>query len=374
MRWITRTYRTHFGSRGGRPELVRYGSGLRSQIVSGDPVPDDPVSGDRGPGLELAGAAVPALLAALDESGRFFDRAARSESTWRAYRSDCEDFVRWCERVGLGALPASEETTARYLTYLADLGRKPATLSRRLASISVAHQMAGYASPAQSYVARERLAGIRRSVGVAQRQASPAMTPEIRKMVRALPDGLHGRRDRLVILLGFAAALRRSELAGLDVEDIRWVSEGMEVTIRRSKTDQEAEGAVVAVPYGSHVETCPLRALGAWLDATGLVEGPLIRGISRDTTVAIEYRLGRRLSPEGINRVVARAARRAGLDPSGVWTGHSLRAGLATSAAKAGVPDRVIMATTRHRSRSSLDRYVRAGKRWDQVAAASVGL
>jgi site-specific recombinase XerD len=339
-------------------------------IVSGDPVPDD-----RGPGLELAGAvAVPALLAALDESGRVFDRAARSESTWRAYRSDCADFVRWCERVGLSALPASEETTARYLTYLADLGRKPATLSRRLASISVAHQMAGYASPVQSYVVRERLAGIRRSVGVAQRQASPAMTPEVRKMVRALPDGLHGRRDRLVILLGFAAALRRSELAGLDVEDICWVSEGMEVTIRRSKTDQEAEGAVVAVPYGSHVETCPLRALGAWLDATGLVEGPLIRGISRDTTVAIEYRLGRRLSPEGINRVVARAARRAGLDPSGVWTGHSLRAGLATSAAKAGVPDRVIMATTRHRSRSSLDRYVRAGKRWEQVAAASVGL
>ena len=315
-----------------------------------------------------------ALLAALDEAGHDYDRAARADSTWRAYRSDCEDFARWCETVGLVALPASDETLARYLAYLAELGRKPATLARRLASISVAHRMAGYASPAQSRLVRDRLSGIRRSIGVAQRQATPAMTPEIRRMVRALPDSLHGRRDRLVILLGFAAALRRSELAGLDVEDIRWVPEGMEVTIARSKTDQEGEGVVVAVPYGSKTDTCPVRALGAWLDATGLVEGPLIRGISRDAPLLVEHRLLRRLSPEGISRIVARAARRAGLDPNGVWTGHSLRAGLATSAAKAGVPDRAIMATTRHKSRTSLDRYVRAGKRWEQVAAASVGL
>lgn len=310
----------------------------------------------------------------LDDLGRGYDRAARSEATWRAYRSDCEDFAAWCESVGLVALPASEETLARYLTHLVDLGRRPSTLTRRLASISVAHQMAGYASPAQSYLVRERMAGIRRSLGVAQRQASPAMTPEIRKMVRALPDGLHGRRDRLVILVGFAAALRRSELAALDVEDIRWVREGMEVTIRRSKTDQDAEGVVVAVPYGSHTETCPVRALGAWLDATGLTEGALIRGVSKDARLSIELRLLRRLSTEGVNRIIARAARRAGLDPNGVWTGHSLRAGLATSAAKAGVPDRIIMATTRHKSRASIERYVRAGKRWEQVAAASVGL
>ncbi len=320
------------------------------------------------------GSARSALLAVLDEAGHDYDRAARAEATWRAYRSDCEDFARWCKDVGLLALPASAETVARYVVHLAELGRRPATLSRRLASISVAHQMAGYRSPASSYLVRERLSGIRRSLGVAQRQATPATTQEIRRMLRALPDGLHGRRDRLVILLGFAAALRRSELAALDVEDIRWVPEGMEVTIRRSKTDQEAEGAVVAVPYGSKIETCPVRALGAWLDATGLVEGPLIRGISRDALCPVEHRLMRRLSTEGISRIVARAARRAGLDQNAQWTGHSLRAGLATSAAKAGVPDRVIMATTRHKSRSSLDRYVRAGKRWEQVAAASVGL
>jgi len=367
---ITPTYRTHLRRWGKGTELGGHSPHLRSGIVFGEPAPPE-----RQTGLEVAGlGANSPMLAALDAAGHEYDRAARSEATWRAYRSDCEDFARWCESVGLGAFPASEETVARYLTYLADLGRRPATLSRRLASISVAHQMAGYASPAQSYVVRERLAGIRRSVGVAQRQASPAMTPEIRKMVRSLPDGLYGRRDRLVILLGFAAALRRSELAALDVEDVRWVPEGMEVTIRRSKTDQEGDGVVVAVPYGSHAETCPLRALGAWLDATGLVEGALIRSISRDASVSLEHRLGRRLSTKGVSLIVARAARRAGLDPNGVWTGHSLRAGLATSAAKAGVPDRVIMVTTRHKSRASLDRYVRAGKRWEQVAAASVGL
>ena len=326
------------------------------------------------PGSVVSETPHTALLAVLDDTGHAYDRAARSEATWRAYRADCEHFAGWCESVGLPALPASPETLARYLVHLAELGRRPATLTRRLAAISVAHQMAGYESPARSPAVRDRLAGIRRSLGVAQRQASPATTPEIRKMVKALPAGLHGTRDRLVILLGFAAALRRSELAALDVEDVRWVPEGIEVTIRRSKTHQEGEGAIVPVPYGSHRETCPVRAVGDWLDATGLESGPLVRGLARDAHLPIELRLLGRLSTEGINRVVARAARRAGLDPAGVWTGHSLRAGLATAAAKAGVPDRAIMRTTRHRSRASLDRYVRAGKRWDQVAAASVGL
>ena len=126
--------------------------------------------------------------------------------------------------------------------------------------------------------------------------------------------------------------------------------------------------------YGSHRETCPVRALGNWLDATGLESGPLVRGVARDRFLPIEYRLMRRLSHEGISRFVARAARRAGLDLNGVWTGHSLRAGLATAAAKAGVPDRAIRRTTRKKSRVSLDRDIRAGKRWEQVAAASVGL
>ena len=367
---IIRTSRTHSHRWGERRELVCKMPDLRASTVadSSTAVLHPPVPALR-PGV---GRSV--LLVARDDAGHDYDRAARAEATWRAYRSDLKDSGRWCEAVGLVALPASEKTVARYLVHLAEAGRRPATLSRHLAAISIAHQMAGYASPTRSHLARDRLSGIRRAVGVAQRKASPAMTLEIRKMVRALPNDLHGRRDRLVILLGFAAALCRSELAGLDVEDIRWVPEGIKVTIRRSKTDQEGEGAVVAVPYGSKLDTCPVRALRTWLDTTGLTEGAFIRGISRDMHIPVEHRLLQRISPESVSRIIARAARRADLDPNGIWTGHSLRAGLATSAAKAGVPDRVIMATTRHKSRASLDRYVRAGKRWEQVAAASVGL
>lgn len=270
-------------------------------------------------------------------------------------------------------MPASPETVAYYLTHLAETGLRVATLRRRLASISVVHETSGHASPTRDRLVRDHMAGIARSVGVAQEVATPALTEDIRSMVLATGSSLHGLRDRALLLVGFAAALRRSEIAALDVADIRRVAEGIEVCVRRSKTDQVGEGAIVPVPYGSNHTTCPVRALDEWMLA--LDERPsngpspaLFRSISRDGWLLD------RMSGQAVGQVVARAARRAGLDPEGRWTGHSLRAGLATSAAKAGVPDRVIMATTRHRSRSTLDRYIRSGKRWDQVAAASVGL
>jgi integrase len=312
-------------------------------------------------------------LAELDAVGHEFQKFARAKTTWKAYEADWRGFVAWCEDFDLVAMPASEETLARYLTSLATMGRKPATLRRKVASISVVHDTAHQPNPARSRAIRDQLSGISRVVGTAQRVASPATTAEIRKMVTSLGPGTHGVRNRAIILLGFASALRRSELSALDISDIRWVSQGMEVTIRRSKTDQEGSGAVVPVPYGSHHETCPVRATGAWLEVIEQslgtnADNSLFRSVSPDNWV-----LGR-MSGNAISEVVAKAAARAGLDPAGNWSGHSLRAGLATSAARAGVPDRVIMATTRHKSRATLDRYIREGKRWDSVAAASVGL
>jgi site-specific recombinase XerD len=313
------------------------------------------------------------LLAQLDAAGRRYQRAARSESTWRAYRSDWADFVQWCSTHGSAPVPAAPETVAYYLTHLAETGLRVSTIRRRLASISVVHQTSGHASPTRDRLVRDQMAGIARSIGVAQEVATPALTEDVRSMVAAMDHSPHGLRDRALILVGFAAALRRSEIAALDVADIRKVTEGIEVCIRRSKTDQIGAGEIVPVPYGSHHATCPVRALDEWMLA--LDERPsngpspaLFRSISRDGWLLD------RMSGQAVGEVVARAAKRAGLDPKGQWTGHSLRAGLATSAAKAGVPDRVIMATTRHRSRTTLDRYVRSGTRWEQVAAASVGL
>jgi len=293
--------------------------------------------------------------------------------------------VEWCESRTLTAIPAEAATVARYLVDLAAAGLKPATLYRRLASISVVHETVGQPNATHDRLILDRLSGISRVVGTAQAVATPATTADIKKMVAALcasgrhPSGtsatqLHSIRDRALLLVGFAGALRRSEIAGLDLADIRPVPQGIEVTIRRSKTDPMGAGAVVAVPYGSHHETCPVRTLNEWIDAaeeapsSGRDEHALFRSISPDGWLLA------RMSGQAVSQVVSRAAKRAGLDPNGNWSGHSLRAGLATSAARAGVPDRVIMATTRHRSRTTLDRYIREGKRWDAVAAASVGL
>lgn len=323
-----------------------------------------------------------ATLDELDRAGEQIAHGARSAATWRAYQSDWHGFRDWCEDHDETAMPASPETVGRYMVDMARQGLRPSTIARHLASISVVHSIRTKPSPCKSPLVRDRMAGIRRLVGTSQDVATPILIEDLRAMIAATPVGdvdrygrpkLHGLRDRALLLVGFAAALRRSEIAGLNLVDVREVRAGMEITIQRSKTDQQGEGAVVPVPFGSREETCPVRNLTRWIDVVDQAPSAgeqfvLFPAISPDGWV-----LGR-MTGQAVSQVVARAARRADLDPNGSWTGHSLRAGLATSAARAGVSDRVIMATTRHRSRTTLDRYIREGKRWDDVAAASVGL
>lgn len=205
-------------------------------------------------------------------------------------------------------------------------------------------------------------------MGTAPRVKAPATTVEIRAMVETLPDGLLGIRDRALILLGFAGAFRRSELVGLDVADQDVTRDGAVVTLRRSKTDQEGQGRKVGIPYGSTPATCPVRALQGWLEASGIAEGPLFRHVDR---------YGRmhegRLSDRAVALVVKRLASRAGLDPAS-YSGHSLRAGLATSAAAAGVSERAIMNQTGHRSPMMVRRYIRDGQLFRENAASAVGL
>ncbi|MEZ4339082.1 MAG: site-specific integrase [Sandaracinaceae bacterium] len=190
----------------------------------------------------------------------------------------------------------------------------------------------------------------------------------LRELVTGLEDTRIGKRDRALLTLGFAGAFRRSELVALDVEDLRFAGEGIEVLIRRSKTDQEAEGAEVGIPFGSDPATCPVRSTRAWLEDAMHGADALFRSVSR------HGRVGGRLSGRDVARIVKRAALRAGLDPAD-FAGHSLRAGLATSAAKAGKNDRAIMRQGRWRSRAMVDRYVRDAKLLDEDnAAAGIGL
>jgi integrase len=304
---------------------------------------------------------------ALTAKAKDYIGAAKADATKRVYRVAWRDFEEWCGTCGRAALPATPETIVAYVTERAERW-KVATLAKVLVAISVAHQAAGQASPTAHLLVRTVMAGIRRTKGVAPAQKAPAVTADLRAMIGTLADDLLSARDRALLLLGFAGAFRRSELVGLDAGDVTFTEEGLVVTLRRSKTDQEGVGRKIGVPYGANPATCPIRALRAWLTAAGITEGPLFRGLNRHGQI-----LPGRLSDKAVARVVKARAEQAGLDPAR-YSGHSLRAGLATSAAAAGVPERVIANQTGHRSMAVLRRYIREGSLFRENAAAQVGL
>jgi site-specific recombinase XerD len=309
----------------------------------------------------------PTELAPLAAKAREYIAQSKAKNTLRAYRADWADFERWCETAGMVALPATPETLALYVTARAETC-KVSTLSRRIATISQAHKTAGHEPPHKNAVVRTVWAGIRRAKGVAQVGKAPAVTADIRRMVSTLEDSAIGIRDRALILVGFAGALRRSELVALDREDLRVTEDGLELTIRRSKGDPEGAGRKVGIPYGSRRETCPIRSLQRWLELAGVEAGAIFHPITRHGRIE-----SARLSDGAVALVVKRTAANAGLDPT-QYAGHSLRAGLCTAAAAAGVSERVIMQQTGHRSLVTLRRYIREGSLFRENAAGAVGL
>ncbi len=293
---------------------------------------------------------------------------AKALNTIKAYRTDFNHFAEWCKTYGLNALPATPQTVANYLTEIIESGMKVSTLTRRISSISQAHQVADLESPTHSMIVRAVMAGIRRNKGTSQQGKIPVLTSDIRVMVEVLPDNLLGIRDRALLLLGFAGAYRRSELVSLNVEDITFARDGLRVLLRKSKTDQEGQGITKGIAYGSHLETCPVRALQQWIEASKIKTGPLFRAINRHG----QMQPGR-LSDKAVALIVKRQASAAGLDPA-LYSGHSLRAGLATSAAEAGVNERTIMKQTGHKSENMVRKYIRMGSLFQENASAMVGL
>lgn len=308
------------------------------------------------------------ILEVITAKSMEYIEQAKSLNTIKAYRTDFAAFTEWCETYGLTPLPATPQTVANYLTESVENGTKVSTLTRRISSISQAHQAANIESPTHSMIVRSVMAGIRRNKGTAQHGKSPVLTADIREMVAVLPDNLLGIRDRALLLLGFAGAYRRSEIVSLDAEDITFTREGLKVLLRKSKTDQEGQGIEKGIAYGSHLETCPVRALQHWIEASGIKEGALFRSINRHG----QMQPGR-LSDKAVALIVKRQASAAGLDPQ-LYSGHSLRSGLATSAAEAGVNERTIMKQTAHRSENMVRKYIRMGSLFQENASAMVGL
>jgi site-specific recombinase XerD len=303
----------------------------------------------------------------LPEQVQEYIRASKAESTVRGYHADWKHFCLWCEASKVCPLPAIPEAVASYIAECAGY-LKVGSILRRLNAIAEAHKTVNAESPTHSGMVRNTMKGIRRSVGVAPVQKSAALTDDIRAMLEATDAGIIGIRDCAIILLGFASAFRRSELVKLDTEDCTFSKDGLTVTLRRSKTDQDGIGRKVGIPYGSNPETCPVRVLQAWIEQACITSGPLFRSINRHGQVQPG-----RFSGVDVARIVKKLAERAGLDAT-KYAGHSLRAGHATSAAIAGASERSIMNQTGHRSVQMVRRYIRDGSLFRENSAGKLGL
>ncbi|MDO8875196.1 MAG: tyrosine-type recombinase/integrase [Pseudolabrys sp.] len=280
-----------------------------------------------------------------------YARAEKSQPTQKAYWSDFKHFGLWAQRRGLALLPAAPATVAAYLASEAERGAKVSTIGRRCAAIRWVHNSGGQPNPTADERVKAVVRGIRRTHGVAPRRVTPVTADRV-IMLAPRPDGsLTDLRDRALLLLGFAGAFRRSELVALDVADIEEVPEGLRVTIQRGKTDQEGRGAVIAIIRGD--VACPVTALQAWLQAAQITEDAIFRSIRRGGHVQAQ-----RLTDRSVANIVKAHAKRVGLDPT-LFSGHSLRAGFLTSAAKRGASLFKMMATSRHRSTDTLAGYVR---------------
>jgi len=287
-----------------------------------------------------------------------FLQAALSENTRRGYQADLAHFIAWG-----GTIPATPRTVCQYLA--AHVGvLSPATLNRRIVSIGRAHTSQGLESPIKTDLVRATVRGIRRTVGVSQKQVSPAVREQLIAMVEKM-RGLKGARDRALLLVGFAGAFRRSELVAINCTDLEFAEQGLVIRITRSKTDQEGQGRKVAIPYARGT-ACPVLSLKNWLGISGIKEGPVFRPVTRHGVIKPV-----RLSTQAVAEIVKQYARAIGLDHSN-YSGHSLRAGLVTSAAIAGVSSWKIRQQTGHKSDAMLTRYIRDSQLFVNNAVGAV--
>lgn len=333
--------------------------------------------------LDVLDAADDAQTLTADEQR--YVSAARAANTLRGYRSDWTEFTNWCLSHGHEPLPAPPAAVSGYLTELAGYGAKVGTMSRRLSAIKFAHSMRNLPDPTSNARVVAVWEGVRRTHGAPPEQASPLMPPELRTVLGACPTtrtwktrgrapepDRAGARDRALLLVGFVAALRRSELAALDISHLDDHANGLVLALPRSKTNQRGEETeLVVLPRAGDIDLCPVTALRTWLDLSEIAEGPIFRPVAKNNRP-----LPRRLSTGAVNDLVQQAVARSQIDSKGErdWSAHSLRAGFVTYAHLRGASDRAIAHQTRHRSLATIGTYVRVEQAWTDNAATQLGL
>ena len=303
----------------------------------------------------LEAPVLPAIIEAEVNAARGYAAASRAASTRRAYLSDWTIFSAWCDGRGVGPLPAAPAAVATFLAAEADAGVKTATIGRRLAAIGYMHRVNGF-DPPQACVGaqaiRDVLAGIRRTHGVRKGKKRAADADMLRDMLHGIDgDSPRAVRDRALLAIGMAGAFRRSELVALQLDEVAMVPEGIRVVIGRSKTDQEGAGVEIAIPEGTRIR--PKQLLLDWVTLAGFVDGPVFRKLTPQGRITAKP-----MSDRGVALVVKARAEAAGYDPEQV-SGHSLRAGFLTEAARRGANIFKMREQSRHKSLEVLSDYVR---------------
>ena len=270
-------------------------------------------------------------------------KSSKALNTLRAYKADFRDFVLFCQQNGLNSMPSEPKVITLYLTHLSK-SSKFSTLKRRLASISVIHKLNGHYLDIKHPIITENLLGIRRVKGSHQKAKKPILINDLKLLIKAINEEKNSKqtlRNKSLLLIGFAGGFRRSELVSIMHEDVDFVSEGVKIFVKRSKTDQSGEGMTKGIPYFANPEFCPVINLKEYIEQEQIKSGKIFE--MTDKNVAL---------------IIKKYSALAGLDQS-KYSGHSLRSGFATSTAELGAEERSIMAMTGHKTTQMVRRYIK---------------
>ncbi len=267
---------------------------------------------------------------------------SKAKNTLRAYKSDYRDFEVFCSSNNLKSMPTTARILSLYLTKLSK-NAKFSTLKRRLASIKMIHKRNGHYIDTNHPMITENLLGIKRKMGSYQKAKKPILINELKQIINVIDkekNAIKKAKNKALVLIGFAGGFRRSELVALNHEDLEFVSEGLKIFVKRSKTDQSGEGMIKAIPYFENKTYCPVLSLKEWLNISQIKIGKIFN-----------------ISDKSVALIIKRYTSLAGLDER-KYAGHSLRSGFATSAAELGAEERSIMAMTGHKSSQMVRRYI----------------
>jgi len=311
-------------------------------------------------------------IKALQEETLLNLQSSKASNTVRAYKSDFKDFGLFCAQNGFKSLPSEPKIVSLYLTHLSTRDMKMSTIKRRLVSIGVIHKLKGHYLDTKHPSIIENIMGIKRRKGSVQNGKKPLLISNLKALINVIDEQkkeeIKKIRDRSIILIGFSGGFRRNEIVSLDFDDLDFVTEGLKISLRRSKTDQFGEGLVKGLPYFKNARYCPVQSLKKWIEISKINNGPLFRRFSKGSNLTEN-----RLTDQTVALLIKQYLQLAGIDSKN-FSGHSLRSGFATSAAESGAEERSIMAMTGHKSTEMVRRYIKEANLFKNNALNKIDL